>query len=104
TGMFISVLLQLREGWAAAGDRSQRQPNCSTDLAFDRLALEVVHRVLRVENLAVEEGLLAAGLRGRDLVRRHRQRLGGLAPHVLAVDLADQRFGVGADLELAPAD
>ena len=30
--------------------------------------------------------------------------LGRLAPQVLAVDLADQRLGVGAGLELAPAD
>src|SRR5580765_7311808 len=94
TGIFISVLLQLREGRAVGGNRSLRRPNCSTDLAFDGLALEVGHRVLRVENLAVEEGLLAAGLRGWDLVHRDRQRLGGLAPHVLAIDLTDQRLGV----------
>ena len=43
----------------------------------------------------VDAGMSAAG---------DRQRLGGLAPQVLAVDLVDQRLDVGGRLELAPAD
>src|SRR6185295_19722216 len=77
----------------------------SSDLrALDRKALEVGDRIFRIEDLAVEEGLLAARGGGRNVGGWDVQFLGGLAPDVLAVDLADQRLGVGAGLELAPAD
>ena len=56
-----------------------------------------------IEHLAVEEGLLAArrglgnvGVGGADV-------LGGLAPQVLAIDLADDRLGVEVSRQLAPA-
>src|SRR5262245_31877347 len=77
----------------------------STDLgALDREALEVGAWIVGIENLAVEEGLLAARGRGRNLVGRHTEILCGLAPKVLAVHLLDERLGIEVRFELAPAD
>src|SRR5262245_5215407 len=70
--------------------------------ALDRQALEVGARIVRIENLAVEERLLAARRGGRDVLGGNTELLGGLAPHVLAVHLGDERLGVEAGLELAP--
>src|SRR5437762_3578350 len=58
--------------------------------ALDRQALEVGHGVFGVEDLAVEEGLLAARGRRGDLLRGNVQRLCGLAPQILALDFLDQ--------------
>jgi hypothetical protein len=58
----------------------------------------------RIEDFAVEEGLLAAGRRGRDIARRHAERFRRVAPQILAVDLSDQTLGVVVRLELAPAN
>src|SRR5206468_5652573 len=52
--------------------------------ALDAEALEVGRRIFRIEDLAVEEGLLAARLRRRDIGRRDLELLGGLAPKVFA--------------------
>ena len=68
-----------------------------------RLA-EIGLRIVRIEDLAVEEGLLAAAVAGRDVACRDAERLGRLAPEIGAVDLVDERLGVGVRLELAPAD
>ena len=68
--------------------------------AFDREALEIGGGIFGIENLAVEEGLLAARGRGRDVGGGNAERLGGFAPHVLAVDLLDQRLGVGVGSNL----
>ena len=87
TGMFISVLLQL-EARRAAGRTSPAARLQPISARLIGEALEVGRRILRIEHLAVEEGLLAARGRGRDVGRRHAERLGGLAPDVLAVDLA----------------
>src|SRR4051812_10166546 len=72
--------------------------------ALDRQALEVGARVLGVEDLAVEEGLLAARRRFRDVGCRQRHRLGGGAPEILAVHFVYKCLGIHARLELAPAD
>src|SRR5882757_6562290 len=72
--------------------------------ALDGEALEIGTGIGGVEDLAVEEGLLAARRRRRNIGPRHRQLLRGRAPEVLAVDLVDQRLGVSARLELAPAN
>src|SRR5262249_14361119 len=58
--------------------------------ALDGEALEISRRILRIEHFAVEEGLLAARGRGRDIGGRHRERLCGLAPEILAIDLAHE--------------
>src|SRR5262245_5939010 len=71
--------------------------------ALDRQALEVGARIVRIENLSVKERLLAARRGGRDVLGGNAELLGGFAPHVLAVDLGDERLGVEAGLELAPA-
>src|SRR5262245_22147718 len=90
SGMFIAWILP-------AADSSDFS-------ALDGEALEVGARVVGIEHLAVEEGLLAARGRFRDLVGRHAEVLGGRPPDVLAVDLLDQRIGIDVGLELAPAD
>src|SRR4026209_1615471 len=72
--------------------------------AFDRQALEVGAGVVGVEHLAVEEGLLAARRRGRDVGRGQRQRLCGIAPDIFAIHFVYERLGVRTGLELAPAD
>ncbi len=56
--------------------RVRRGPACSSDLdTLDRQALEVRVRIFRIEHLAVEEGLLAARRRGRNVGRRDAERL-----------------------------
>src|ERR1041385_2351116 len=72
--------------------------------ALDRQALQVGDRIFRIEHLAVEERLLATRLGRGNLVGRDGELLGGVAPNVFAIDLRDESFRVGADLELAPAD
>src|SRR5712691_973788 len=77
----------------------------SSDLnALDGQGLQIRRRILGIEHLAVEEGLLAARLRRRNIGGRDAHFLGRLAPEILAVDLADQRLGVETRLVLAPAD
>src|SRR5262245_43651241 len=73
--------------------------DASRDL-LDRKALEIGFGVLRVEDLAVEERLLAARLARR---RRDTQCLRRLAPEILAIDLGDQRLGVEVHRLIAPA-
>src|SRR5262245_21335336 len=70
--------------------------------ALDGQTLEVGARIVRIENLSVEERLLAARRGGRDVRVGNAEFLGGLAPHVFTVDLGDERLGVEAGLELAP--
>src|SRR5687768_7995393 len=77
---------------------------CSDFDALDRKTLQVRGGIGRIEHLAVEEGLLAARTRFRNVGRGNAEPLGGLAPEILAVDLVDQRLDVGGRLELAPAD
>src|SRR5712691_2137696 len=72
--------------------------------ALDEEALEIGAGIGGVEDLAVEEGLLAARRRRRNIGRRHRELLRGRAPEVLAVDLLDQRLAVERRFELAPAN
>src|SRR5262245_28908617 len=72
--------------------------------ALDGEALEISARVRRIEDLAVEEGLLAARSGSGNVGRRHRELLGGGAPEVLTVDLLDQRLAVERRLEFAPTD
>src|SRR5713101_893879 len=71
---------------------------------LDGQRLEVRRRIFGIEHLAVEEGLLAARLGGRDIGGGNAQGLGGIAPDVLTVDLGDQRLGVIAGFIFAPAD
>src|SRR5258707_265892 len=63
--------------------------------ALDRERLEVGVGIGGIEDLAVEQAFLAARRGGRDLRIRHAERLGRLAPDVLAVDLVDERLAVG---------
>src|SRR6266705_3597481 len=72
--------------------------------ALDREALEIGRWVFGIEDFAVEEGLLAARCRGRNVGSLDRERLCGFAPDVFAVDLVNQRLHVGLRFELAPAD
>ena len=53
-------------------------------------AVEIGGRVVRVENLAVEEGLDAARWRSRNIGCGDAEIFGRLAPQILAVDLVDQ--------------
>src|SRR5262245_22824250 len=70
--------------------------------ALDRQAFQVVCGVVGIEDLAVEEGLLAARGRGRDDSGWQRQLARRLAPEVLTVDLSDQGLGIKRWLEFAP--
>src|SRR3954468_10850829 len=97
TGICISEFLVSMLGAHAAQARLNLH-------AFDREALEIGGRIFRIEDLAVEEGLLAARGRGRDFRRRDGQLLRRLPPQVLAVHLANERLDVVASLVLAPAD
>src|SRR5262245_43097504 len=89
-GMFIATISVRTQGRAARLGR----PSGLRFEALDAEALEIGLGVLRIEDLAVEEGLLAARGRSGNGGLRHRQRLGRLAPHILAVDLLDQRLGI----------
>src|SRR3954463_1335804 len=77
--------------------RIQRAARFGSDInTLDRQGLQIRSRVFRIEHLPVEEGLLAARGGSRDLGSGDAQRLGGLLPEILAVDLGDQRLGVEA--------
>src|SRR4029453_6988266 len=71
---------------------------------LDRQRLQIRSRIFRIEHLAVEEGLLAARGRSRNVGSGDSHRLGSLFPEILTVDLGDQRLGVEARFILAPAD
>src|SRR5690606_30928066 len=87
-----------------SGSRMRGARAASAAYGLDREAVEVGHRVLGVEHLAVEEGLQPARGRGRDVARRHTQFLRGLAPQVLAVHLAHPGLHVEVLGQIAPAD
>src|SRR3954471_4316777 len=100
--MFITMSLRLRKDDATA---CRRPPWSRSDFdALDGERLQIAGRIFGIEHLAVEEGFLAARRRCRDVGGRDAERLGGVLPEVLAVDLGDQRSGVETGLVLAPAD
>src|SRR5439155_16059663 len=85
--------------------RIQRAARFGSDInTLDRQGLQIRSGILGIEHLAVEEGLLAAGSRSRDVRSSDAERLGGLFPEILAIDLGDHRLGVEARVILAPAD
>src|SRR4051812_30963762 len=92
---------RFNEGAARKGRAARFGSDINT---LDRQGLQIRSRIFRIEHLAVEEGLLAARGRSRDLGRGDAERLGRVAPHIFAVDLADQRLAVEARLVFAPAD
>src|SRR5262249_13866295 len=100
-GMFMRVISVGKAGRGRPSGGPLRRSHLD---ALDGEALEISRRILRIEHFAVEEGLLAARGRGRDIGGRHRERLCGLAPEILAIDLAHERLGVGRRLELAPTN
>src|SRR6478672_3356203 len=69
---------------------------------LDRQGLQIGRGIFGIEHLAVEEGLLAARGRGRDV--GDAKLLRRVFPEILAVDLSDQRLGVEVRFVLAPAD
>src|SRR3712207_3472140 len=71
---------------------------------LDGQGSEVGGRVLRVEDLAVEEGLAAAAGPARQFGVGHAGPGGGGAPDALAVDLADELRRVRRFRQHAPAD
>src|ERR1700687_3280706 len=69
--------------------------------ALDRQALVVGGGLVGIEHLAVEERLLAARGRRRNVRGGDAESLGGLAPQILAVHFPDERLAVETGLVLA---
>src|SRR3981081_23844 len=90
-----------RAGKARAARRAR--PRSTLD-AFNGQTLEVGARIVGIEYLAVEEGLLAARGRTWDVGRGQRQRLCSVAPEILAIHFVYEGLGVRARVERAPAD
>src|SRR6185369_10179833 len=80
-------------------------PRAPSDFdALDRERFQIGSRIFGIEHLAVEEGLLAARGGGWNLRGCDTEGLGSIAPHVFAVDLADQRLAVEGSFIFAPSD
>src|SRR6185312_2455134 len=74
---------------------SYARPCSKSDVnTLDRQRLQIGRGIFGIEHLAVEEGLLAARGRGRDIGRGNAELLRRVLPEILAVDLSDQRLGV----------
>src|SRR3954453_3718034 len=113
TGMAVAVAslfiacIDIEIGSPRFNERAARLPRGPAGSDFDTLdgkRLQIRRWIFRIEHLAVEEGLLAAGGRGRNIGRRNAELLGGVLPEVFAVHLFDQRLAVEAGLVFAPAD
>src|SRR5215813_1923770 len=100
-GIDISKIISVNE-WNGPRDRCG-PPGSNLD-ALDGQGFQIRGRIFGIEHLAVEEGLLAARRGRRDVRGGNAKLLGGLLPEIFTVDLGDQRLGVEAGLELAPAD
>src|SRR3954463_2425488 len=73
--------------WLAGPRGRMRNPSTSNLDALDRQRLQIGTGIFGVEHLAVEERLLAARGRRRDVGCRHAKLLGSFLPEILAVDL-----------------
>ncbi len=72
-----------------AGRCMLRAARFGSDLnTLDRQRLQIRSRIPGIEHLAVEEGLLAARGRGRNIGSGNAQLLGGVLPEIFAVHLA----------------
>src|SRR5450631_3062290 len=86
-----SSKLYLRVQWTGPRAAVPLRSDVNT---LDGQGLQIRRRILGIEHLAVEEGLLAARGGGRDIGGGNAELLGRVLPEVFAVDLGDQRLGV----------
>src|SRR5262249_34392857 len=70
--------------------------------ALDRQRFQICDRIIRIEDLAVEEGLLAAAVTLGSVTET--ESLCGLEPEIAAVRFGHQGLGIDGRFELAPAD
>src|SRR4029077_10305881 len=88
----------------SGGPPAQAAPQTSNLDPLDVEALEVSAGIVRIEDVAVEKGFLAARFRGRDIGGCQVERLGRVAPKILAVDLGDQALRVVSRFIFSPTD
>ena len=69
---------------------------------LDREAGQIGHRILRIENLAIEEGFKPPGIGSGNFGDTHGLRRH--APQISAIHGADQCLDVGVGRQFAPAD